>query len=235
MNEQTTAFSYLSADRVHHAGMLALLFKPETQILFAGAEGALLFYDQWLYLSSAANEAAAREMLGLIGQTGDVLLHQPYLSHALAAGGRAHDMDCHPCLYERETPIPLTLPEGVEVRLLTAADAPFVQAHYRAGSFEMPYITGRIGAGMLGLYEKGALAGFIGTHDEDEMGMLEILPAFRRKGYAYLLEASLINRLLAQGRSVHCEVETDNAASLALQKKLGMTVGTGTLSWFHEE
>lgn len=230
--EQTAcARAYLNADRVHHAGMLALLNRPETRIAYAESDGVVLHFSDWLNLVSVRDGAAAKAVLPFLTDA-DVLLHQPYLEKELEARGLRRELTCHPCLYEKETPVPLTLPEGVEIRYLQASDAPFVHAHYRNGENELSYLADCIRRGMLGLYEHGALAGFIGMHDEEEMGLLEILPAYRRKGYAYLLEARLINDLLAAGRMAHCEVELNNEASFALQRKLGLTVGTGIVTWY---
>ena len=55
------------------------------------------------------------------------------------------------------------------------------------------------------------------------MGMLEVLPQFRRRGLAEVLEAALIAQQLERGRFPYCHVRHGNAASEALQKKLGLT------------
>ena len=52
------------------------------------------------------------------------------------------------------------------------------------------------------------------------MGLLEILPEYRRLGLAYALEAHLINHLLSLGRVPFCQVALYNEASIRLQKKL---------------
>ncbi len=68
----------------------------------------------------------------------------------------------------------------------------------------------------------GELVGFIGEHEEGSMGMLEVFPAHRRRGYARALEAALIDDFLAAGRVPYCHVAPANAASLALQASLGL-------------
>ena len=66
------------------------------------------------------------------------------------------------------------------------------------------------------------LAGFIGQHPGGSMGMLAVLPQFRRMGLGAALEAHAIARLLRQGRVPFCYISAGNRASLALQKKLGL-------------
>lgn len=55
------------------------------------------------------------------------------------------------------------------------------------------------------------------------MGMLEILPSFRRRRYAAQLEAFLIAAALKEGRTPYCHVVDGNEASLHLQRKMGLT------------
>lgn len=55
-------------------------------------------------------------------------------------------------------------------------------------------------AGQLwGLFEDGQLAAFIGVHHEGSMGILEVLPEYRRRGLAMALEGWLIRWHLERG------------------------------------
>ena len=146
--------------------------------------------------------------------------------------GFRRDMLCYPCCYTSPRPLPIELPAGVEIRPLTHEHDDFVLAHYRHGEGDADYMRSRIDDGMFGLFENGVLAGFVGIHGGGEMGLLEVLPAYRRKGYALLLEARMINHRLALGHLPHGEVETWNEASMALQRRLGMTFSENTCAWF---
>ncbi|MGI6699039.1 MAG: GNAT family N-acetyltransferase [Christensenellales bacterium] len=75
---------------------------------------------------------------------------------------------------------------------------------------------------ILGAYVEGELAGFIGFHEEGSIGMLVVLPAYRRMGLGFQLEGAAINRQLSQGLPPYCQVRVDNEPSQQLQKKLGM-------------
>lgn len=63
------------------------------------------------------------------------------------------------------------------------------------------------------------------------MGLLEVLPAYQRKGYATMLESYLINYFLDQGWVAYCQVIENNQASLQLQKKLGLTISQNVSFW----
>jgi ribosomal protein S18 acetylase RimI-like enzyme len=75
---------------------------------------------------------------------------------------------------------------------------------------------------IIGVFVDGQLAGFIGFHPEGSIGKLEVLPAFRRMGLGYDLEAAAINRRLQEGLPAYCQVRVDNVPSQRLQEKLGM-------------
>ena len=78
----------------------------------------------------------------------------------------------------------------------------------------------------------GALAGFAGIHQEGTMGLLEVLPQFRRRGLAEVLEVGLIAQQLHRGLLPYCHVRLGNTASEALQTKLGLVFDSRrTLYW----
>lgn len=122
-------------------------------------------------------------------------------------------------VYEKsEPPCPVT----ADIRPLTQEHAALAASVYHDG--DGAYIRNRIEHGALfGVFESDALAGFAGFHDDGSMGMLEILPPFRRRGYAAQLEAFLIAAALKEGRTPYCHVVDGNEASLHLQRKMGLT------------
>ena len=63
------------------------------------------------------------------------------------------------------------------------------------------------------------------------MGLLEILPPFRRQGFGAELERFLIGRMLDQGLIPYCQFETDNLPSSLLQEKLGLSVAEEKIVW----
>lgn len=75
------------------------------------------------------------------------------------------------------------------------------------------------------------LVGFIGEHPEGSVGILEVLPEFRRHGYAYDLESFMIARHFNQGKVPFAQIFTDNEKSLSLQRKLGMTQAEQSCFW----
>lgn len=124
-------------------------------------------------------------------------------------------------LWQRELP-EVEVPEGVTLRPLTEEDVPFVVANYHnPGAYES-HIRARIDEGMIGAEVNGQLAGFVGVHQEGTMGLLEILPEYRRLGLGRTLESAIICQQVGRGCLPYGHVRTGNTASIALQKKMGM-------------
>lgn len=133
---------------------------------------------------------------------------------------------CTQWVYEKDTP---PLPVTADIR-------PFPCAHIaeaeKAYHDESGYLRERAEQhALFGLFDGGALAGFAGFHSEGSMGMLEIFPAFRRRGYALQLEAFLIGTALAEGRIPYCHVIDGNEASLRLQRRMGLTCASLPAIW----
>lgn len=122
---------------------------------------------------------------------------------------------------------------GCDIRPLTMEYAQTAGEQYHHNT---DYVRERIAAGrMWGLFEDGNLAGFIGVHSEGAMGMLEIYPDYRKRGYGYALEAFLIGWNMKNGSNAYCHVIDGNEASLHLQKRLGMQQAGQPTIWCWKE
>lgn len=226
---------YLTRDRLANIDMLELLLLPETEALRFGEDG-LLLYRKGLYLL-ASEPGRAASFLPLLtrgiteGEERLIVLRGNELIDPLVNDfGFQVVMDCSHAVYLSTEPLRYTLPEGAQIRPLGIEHADFVHEHYHMVD-DIVYIRERIEAGMFGAFVAGRIAGFIGTHEERSMGLLEVLPEFRRLGLAYALEAHLINRLLERGYTPYCQVSVQNEPSIALQRKIGMEFSSAVIHW----
>lgn len=127
---------------------------------------------------------------------------------------------CSQWVYRRQEP-PVCPP--CDIRALTLSELDIAYAHYHPEDDNRAYLRARIEAGrMWGIYVGNVLAGFIGTHSEGSMGILEIFPEYRRRGYGAQMERFLIGELLSLGQIPYGHVVDGNTASLGLQASLGM-------------
>ena len=115
------------------------------------------------------------------------------------------------------------------IRQLTLSDLDEVNAHYDMGE---GHNERAISAGLVyGLELDGKLAGFIGMHPEGSVGMLEVFPEYRRMGLGTELESFMHNLHIERGWIPYGHVYTDNAASLEMQAKFGLTRSNDLIWW----
>lgn len=106
---------------------------------------------------------------------------------------------------------------------LHVEDAQLAADTYGFAHGKTDYILERIKEKRIwGMYIDGVLAGFAGFHHEGSLGMLEILPEYRRRGLGYTMLAFLIDVCLSEGRVAYGQVIDGNEASAKLQAKLGL-------------
>lgn len=234
-----TETTYLLQNRMKNIDMLELLKIPAIRSHYAGADGVLIERDG-LFALSAEPDTGGKflPMLAALLPAGKpclAILHSPELVGPLKRDyGFTTVMDCLHGVYDRGVPIPFTLPAGAAIRRLDESHADFVHENYRTVD-DVGYVRERISEGMFGAFFGGACAGFIGTHDERSIGLLHILPKYRRLGLAFALEAVMTNHLLAEGRQPFCQVALGNEPSFALQRKLGFAISEDVINWLERE
>lgn len=207
-----------------------LLRKGEEHLLYRGPEGSVVRNDH-LVMSDIADGPALAALLRRLGleNRGLFCIPQGASDEAARAFGLKKGVPCTQWVYGGSQPPRVP---AAEVRPITEEYLPLCAAHYHPEDDEAAYLRSRMEAGQLwGLFEGGQLAAFIGMHHEGSMGILEVLPEYRRRGLAMALEGWLIRWHLERGWTPFCHVYEDNPASHALQKKLGLTPAPEQVVW----
>ncbi|MEG2420711.1 MAG: GNAT family N-acetyltransferase [Oscillospiraceae bacterium] len=234
MDRWQEAEHYVNQDRVFYANLCEILRRGSGDLLYAAPDGVLL-YDRHsqVYMMSAQTPALADWMLAQLPPKLEILVgfEQSYREKAKAQFGFKTEEICVSVLYERENPPELSPFDG-ELCKLTKEHTQFVHQHYSC-DFSMDYIARAIDEGMIGIFVEGRMAGFIGNHFEGTMGLLEVLPEYRRRGFGEVLERAEVRLLLSQGKLALAHVFADNEKSLALQRKIGLSVSEKTLFWIY--
>lgn len=208
-----------------------LLIRGNGRLLYQGPEGRLVRWGERGVIASDVIGPELPTLLRRLGLDKEPLfcLRGPYAVENAHALGLETETPCVQWVYTLDTPP--QIPE-VDVRPLTEDYAALCAAHYHPGDDDPTYILSRIRAGQLwGLFVEGELAAFIGTHHDGSMGVLVVLPAYRRRGLGATLEGWLIAKQLRQGWRPYCHVYLDNEASHALQARLGLTPAPDHVMW----
>lgn len=215
--------------------MSELLLRDLGSMVYDGPEGSIVReHEEGTVITDIEDGAALVQVLEA--------LSLPKLDHLVVKTQAAFDaLKAHygfqgscPCsqwVYDKkEAPTA----EPCDIRLLTGEYARQAAEHYHLVEHSLPYISALIEKQrMWGLFEGDRLAGFIGIHSEGAIGLLEILPEFRRKGYGFALEAHVIRWHLQQGWTPYCHVVDGNFASIHLQEKLGMVQAEQPALWIY--
>lgn len=232
MPANETALAYLNQNRLLYIDMLEVLRRGSAQLLYADADGVLL-YDRGgqVHMLSARDAAALDRMLSVLPGCSLLVGHELWYKDALARRFSFQgEQICYQSAWLSPRP-PEQRPFQGELRLLTEDWASYVFDHYSHAFDGVEYIRAAIRRGMLGTFVDGTLAGFVGFHAEGAIGMLEVLPAYRRRGLGQVLLRGAVRLALERGQYAFGQVFADNAPSLALQKKVGMTLSRERMFW----
>ena len=227
----------IDRDPVLYLDLTEAIRRGDGRVLGATPHGALVAFTNLIdgpdygYTMFADNEGTAQSLCALLPpDPGFITVHERhYLDLLNKRFGFSEVNACWQVGYLRTTPLPL--PElGVEVRPLESSHLPTVCANYQMEDEE--YLGQLIKCGELyGAFDGDTLTAFAGRHAEGSIGLLEVLPAYRRKGIATLLQSYMVNLELSRGHIPYGQVFDGNEPSLALQRSLGMAQSMGRLYW----
>ena len=222
MKMKISGIDYLGLDRVLKRGSGEILADREQALLVRDSvSGAFLLACEARDTGLALLDRAARDCRLLM-----VSDHALGLT-AFERYGFSEKLECFQVAYYGPKPIP---DAGLSVRTAEERDLPLLtECYHLIDQDELAEVVKRRSI-LLG-YEQGKLIGFIGEHLEGSMGLLYVLPAYRRRGFGAALQRCLIARTMEQGFVPFGQVEKDNHASLRLQKKLGLTQSERLMVW----
>ena len=235
MRELEMAADYLARQGLRCVDMLELLRRDSGSVRYAGRDGLLLWdKESGAWFLSARSEEDLNRALALIPREARLATcHEDWYLDAVERHLGLKGGAFFQSVWTKEQPPELPPFQG-ELRRLGPEWAERVAEAYCQTFGDVDYILGAIDRGMLGLFDGEKLAGFIGVPAEGSLGMLEVLPPYRRRGYGLVLQLAIIRAALAEGRYAYGQVAEHNAASLALQQKAGMTVCPEKIYWFME-
>lgn len=238
----------LMKNKLHHMDMIELINRGQAKLLYGGEDGVLLQdrisgaymltvkdRESGERILDAAFADASEAYSGTLLPQEEVSLfvaHQEFMADIIAKWLHLKRLPaCFQMVYTRKEALPQ---KKADIRRLETDSLPAVLEHYEM--IDESSLRERIQNGFLyGIYVEDKLAGFIGEHEEGSMGMLTVLPPYRRQGLASILETDQINRTLKKGRTPFCQVWEDNAPSLHLQEKLGLYPAKEKIWWLVKE
>ncbi|MDO4484582.1 MAG: GNAT family N-acetyltransferase [Clostridia bacterium] len=225
-------FDFLDTNKPLYCALLDVIARGTARILSADASGVFLQDTvSGVYMLASATSGAGIRMMDAHPDE-PVTVFTCYDPAIVDHAGQVYHLTRNtPCL--QAVWLRPDMPAADDRLTITPArpdDLPFVSARYKL--LDTEELAEVIREGKLFLaYAADDCIGFIGEHLEGSMGLLEILPDFRRKGYGRALEIFMIRHHLQASRTPYCHVICGNDASLALQENLGMTICPEKVYW----
>lgn len=111
----------------------------------------------------------------------------------------------------------------ISITELTPEDANYIYTYYDYRDYtDTAYIKQRIIKGISAAIKKEEkLVAWAITHDDGAIGMLHVLPEFRRQGLAKEVTICIINKLRGLGKLPFAQIEEDNFKSINFVESLG--------------
>ena len=228
-----SALIYLSRDFVLNIDMIEGIRRNTADILYAEDNGVLVRFKSWPLMAVSADTAedAVEIVRNAGGVEEDIIVHQREQIEAVrAAFGLREVMErFYNCVFTKPVPEPTA-----DIRPLGEEYAELVNANYEHA--ELEYIKGRIETGNLfGVFVDDKLAGFIGEHEEGSMGMLEVLPEYRRRGLGSQLDYFNIRREREMGHIPFGQILVSNALSVKMHGDMGAVITDKISGWLGRE
>ena len=214
---------YLGIDRIVKRGSAEFIERNERFVFVRDTVSGVFF------LCGKVRDDDFSLVDGYIDKERDALMvdSEELFKKVFARYGFEDKLECYQVAYYGDAP---KLDAKIDVRAAEKSDIPLIVENYHlVGEDEIAKIVGRR-ALFLGFLD-GEPVGFVGEHLEGSMGLLYVLPEFRRRGFGEALEKFCIAKTIENGFVPFGQVEKDNFASLALQRKLGFTVSGKRIFW----
>ncbi len=242
-----TCKEFLKNQKLLHIDMIESVNRGNARLI-AWEQNSVLLYDfrgEIYYLTSDTKQTAEALLCRLSQRQRDeiksIVIHQQELTEPVERMlGLKVKMECYQAVYTKKEQIPVSglyrtdgkeTEQGLLIKPLTTEHLPLVMEHYHIVN-NRNYLRERIIKGcMAGAFIRGNPAGFAGIHSDGCIGMLTVLPEYRRMHVGMALEIYLINRSLQRGQIPYGQIQADNVVSQQLQNKLGLYLSKTCVYW----
>lgn len=226
---------FLSKDFLLNVDMIDCIKGNKHKIIDINENGILIedIYSQVVMISANKFEDA-KKLIDKIPKTTELIVgHQElYYDYLKEKFNAIDEMHCYQTVYTESKQLPIVSCPAT-IKLLTEKYTNEVFSHYYNDfTTEIEYIRERIQSKtMFGAFINNKLVGFVGTHGEGSIGLLDVLPEYRKMGIATSLQIYATNLALTQNRIPYGQVVIGNEASTKLQQKLGFKISKEKIYW----
>lgn len=237
MSMKHIALSYLEKNKIKHIGMLECIKYDDVKFVYCESDGVFI-YDKTanLYMIATDNLEVCTQALAREETVHLIVCHNDYEYEQ--AKIKFDLYGCNKCHQVVWTSSKIPVMSGIcSVKKLdiTNENVDFIFKNYTLGFSRerIEYTLREIG--VYGAYYNGKLVGFIGRHEERSLGLLEVLPEYRRLGIGSELEKYMIIKLLKDGETPYGHIIYGNEKSITMHKKFGYTFSETPVYWLFKK
>lgn len=232
--DEAASYRFFSRDPLIFADMFHALRDGGAKIEDASEEGVLLRVDHKddipMFLLGAVNETSAKRLIAMIKEPSGLVIRDERCFEAARAAGFDSEKPCFQVVYLRDD-FPKA-DNAPAIRLMDKKDAELAASYYELYDAKDEFIQQIDDGSLFAAYDaQGTLLGYAGMHEDGSLGMLEVLPDYRRHNIGWALAAFMIRHRAEQGGIPYAQVFCDNTASINLQIKLGFEISVHKLLW----
>ncbi len=216
----------------NHFALTNYVLNKGGEILYAEKDGLLLFYNG-IYVLFGTSGQGAKNALSLVDSANCFVCSSSEEGDAVCEKFKniKNKKACYQILYKE--PFGVQIPENTTVKELPPTDEniDFVTATYTLGFAREDIKRLMQNFTFYATYTGGEISGYIGRHDEGSIGLLEIMPKFRRKGLGAFLVDYSVKMVNEQGDIAYCNIETTNEKSLKMHLKMNFIPSDKFVYW----
>lgn len=230
---------FLKKDFLLNVDILDCIKGNNHKIIAINENGVLIEHKYSKVIMISANKLeSAKELIDKIPDSTELVVgHQDlYYDYLKEKFMPLNEMECCQAVYTERKELPI-ISCAATIKLLSDEYTNEVFNQYNSNfTTKVEYIRQRIESEtMFGAFIDNKLVGFVGTHEEGSIGLLDVIPQYRKLGIATVLQTYATNLALTQNRIPYGQVVTGNEASIKLQEKLGFKISKEKIYWFTRE
>jgi len=230
-----TAFDYLKKDYLQNVDIIEALNMGLGLVVDSREKGVCVYLpDSYVYFISTDDGETLNDLSDDFSKPWfGIVTHHLFERDILI---KKYDLEasenCYNVAYLKEPPEPL---DDIDIRPLFPIHIPIVDRVYSLYDAHEEVERLVKEKKMLGAFIGDTLVGFAGFHSEGAMGMLEVLPEYRRKGYGKALSIQMIRLVLSLHRVPFAQIFYSNTPSINMQKQLGYSFSSPEIVWMHKK
>lgn len=230
------SLEFLERDHTLYAGILQLIRRNTYQILEDETDGIYMqdTISKICFLACADSEKAFTwfEKHHTSGYAMLTVYDEPLSRRIEKEYGMTCFMEVYQCEYaKKEKP---EVNSDLTIVQANKSDIPLILSHYdKLEEWEIETII-QMGNLFIG-YHNNDPVGFVGSHLEGAIGLLEVFEEYRRRGYGRALEAHMIRVFMDRGLLCFGQIEKFNVKSIALQENMGLVLDDRLQYWLVQE